>query len=78
MCFSLQSYSQQASDINSKPVYEFIENQGQWHPLAKYKAKIPYGTIYLEGAGFVYDLIDPTDYQMVAFGKPVKGIEVDK
>ncbi len=47
------------------PKYEFIENQGQFHPLVSYQARIPYGSVYLEGAGLVYDMIDPLDYDSI-------------
>ena len=50
---------------SSPPFYEFIANRGQWHPLALYRAEIPYGNLYLESRGLTYDLIDPADYHTI-------------
>lgn len=47
------------------PSYEFVSNQGQWHPKVLYKAPIPYGDLYLESTGITYDLIHPADYNQV-------------
>ena len=46
----------------TKSQYEFVPNKGQWHPLALYKASIPYGSLYLESASIVYDIVDKKDY----------------
>ncbi|MBT8327507.1 MAG: gliding motility-associated C-terminal domain-containing protein [Bacteroidia bacterium] len=45
--------------------FEFIENKGQFHPLAKYKTRIPNGNLYLEGGGILYDLFDSDDYHRI-------------
>ncbi len=45
--------------------YEFIANKGQFHPLAKYKANIPYGDLYLESNGLTYDLVNKNDYDSI-------------
>ena len=49
----------------SKTQFEFVPNKGQWHPLAKFKATIPYGSLYLENASMVYDMIHPDDYTQI-------------
>ena len=49
----------------SKTQFEFIPNKGQWHPLAKFKATIPYGSLYLENASMVYDMIHSDDYTQI-------------
>ncbi|MDA8886025.1 PKD domain-containing protein [Bacteroidia bacterium] len=63
--FSLTSFSQQVHTTASYPKYEFVPNHGQWHPLALYKANIPYGNLYLESTGMVYDLVHPDDYNKI-------------
>ena len=45
-----------------KPLYEFVQNQGQWHPQAIYKSSIPFGSLYLASDGITYDLVHPEDY----------------
>lgn len=62
----LSSYAQ-ISDLPSaiKPDFEFVPNHGQWHPLAKYRAEVPYGHLYLESTGFVYSFIHPEDYSRI-------------
>ena len=58
-----------------KAQYEFVPNQGQWHPLALYKANIPYGNLYLESAGMVYDLVHPDDYNRIQDWKHLHSAE---
>ncbi|MGB0850225.1 MAG: hypothetical protein ACPGTP_03195, partial [Bacteroidia bacterium] len=48
-----------------KPRYEFIPNQGQWHPMALYKTTVPYGNLYLESTGLMYELTDSADYNQL-------------
>ena len=54
-----------AAPTPSKTQFEFVPNKGQWHPLAKFKANIPYGSLYLENASMVYDMIHPDDYTQI-------------
>ncbi len=61
-------FAQQKVEANPEPTlpyYEFIANRGQWHPLALYRAEIPYGNLYLESQGITYDLISPEDYHTI-------------
>jgi gliding motility-associated-like protein len=60
---------------NGKFQYEFVPNHGQWHPLVRYKANIPYGNLYLENAGMVYDLIHPDDYNRIQDWKHLHSAE---
>ena len=62
---SWNSWSQQIAQKEDRPQYEFIENKGQFHPLAKYRAAIPYGHLFLEGGSILYDLVDPLDYHRI-------------
>jgi gliding motility-associated-like protein len=54
-----------ATPKSSKTQFEFIPNKGQWHSLAKFKAAVPYGSLYLENASMVYDMIHPDDYTQI-------------
>jgi gliding motility-associated-like protein len=63
------------SKSNGKLQYEFVPNHGQWHPLVRYKANIPYGNLYLENAGMVYDLIHPDDYNRIQSWKHLHSSE---
>lgn len=69
VCGVLQVVAQQMggapSVSSSKTQFEFVPNMGQWHPLAKFKAAIPYGSLYLEGASMVYDLVESQDYHRI-------------
>ena len=47
---------------SSFAAYEFIENKGQFHPLCRYRAAIPYGDIYLENTGWCIVLLDTQEY----------------
>ncbi len=49
-------------DSTHQPHYEFVPNAGQWHPLIRYKAEIPYGNLMLESNALHYLLIHPADY----------------
>ncbi|PCJ65239.1 MAG: hypothetical protein COA58_10290 [Bacteroidetes bacterium] len=55
-------FAQEPNTPHSKPTYEFVPNEGQWHPLALYKSSIPFGNLYLESTGMVYDMTHPEDY----------------
>ncbi|MBR9860679.1 PKD domain-containing protein [bacterium] len=45
--------------------FEFIRNDGQWHPLVKYRAEIPYGYAILENDAILYYLNSPEDYHRI-------------
>jgi gliding motility-associated-like protein len=45
--------------------YEFIPNHGQWHPLVKHKADIPYGYLALESDALHYNLASVADYDRI-------------
>lgn len=49
---------------SSNSAYEFIENKGQFHPLCRYIASIPYGSIYLENTGWCVVLLDTQAYHL--------------
>lgn len=67
VCADLFGFAQQqAIPEVTRPQYEFVPNQGQWHPLALYKAKIPYGNLYLESDALHYDLVNPDDYDSIS------------
>ena len=46
--------------------YEFVPNQGQWHPLIRYKTEIPYGNLFLETDALHYRLTNSEDYNRIA------------
>jgi gliding motility-associated-like protein len=46
----------------SQSALEFVENKGQFHPLCRYKASIPYGNLYLENTGWCMVLLDTQEY----------------
>jgi gliding motility-associated-like protein len=58
-------YSQQPVLDRKKPQYEFVQNKGQFHPLVRYQSRIPFGNLYLEGGGFVYDMMNSEDYNRI-------------
>lgn len=47
------------------PAYEFIKNNGQWHPAIRYKTTIPYGELFLESTGLTYKFINAEDYNRI-------------
>lgn len=51
---------------STKLKYEFVPNHGQWHPLIRYKANIPFGHLYLESDALHYNLIHPDDYKKIS------------
>lgn len=60
LTFWASANAQQAH--NQRPQYEFVANQGQFHPLVRFRAEIPYGNLYLENNAMMYDLMHPDDY----------------
>src|SRR5690554_2126289 len=44
---------------------EFIENKGQWIEDAKFKAKLPYGAMFLTNNGFVYNFVSAEDLNRI-------------
>ena len=62
---SVAQISEQHPEHHSSSLYEFVPNQGQWHPRVLYKSTIPYGHLFLESDGLTYDLTHPTDYNAI-------------
>lgn len=44
---------------------QFIENKNQWHPNVKYKADIPFGSIFLEENGYTLTKANEAQYMLV-------------
>ncbi len=61
----LHGYAQNPAVNIAMPNYEFVENQGQWHPAVRYKSDIPYGELFLEASGMVYKLTNAEDYNRI-------------
>ncbi|MEI6265300.1 MAG: PKD domain-containing protein [Sphingobacteriia bacterium] len=49
--------------LNAQGYLAFIENKGQWNKQVKFKASLPYGTLYLLQTGYKIVLYDTTNYQ---------------
>lgn len=56
---------------------EFVENLGQWDEIAKYKANVPNGAVFVTDAGFIYNFYSKEDMKRIRDiicnhdGKPV-------
>lgn len=45
-----------------KAQYEFIENKGQYPDMVDFKCRLPYGALYLQQDGLVYNFADPSQH----------------
>ena len=43
----------------------FVENKGQFHDNVRYKAKLPYGKLFIEYNRFTYLFHDASDYDLL-------------
>ena len=62
LCLEL---SAQTTDVHENRSAEIIPNLGQYHPAARYKIPIPYGSLYLNSDGFTYDLSNKEDLNAI-------------